>query len=84
VPYIERHWLKRGDVNRKNKMILNKIKNQNIKIQIISEEKIEKPERVSQNVNTLEKLDENLREAAEIKYWWKKQERKIFAISIQS
>ena len=25
VPYIKRHWLKRGDVNRKNKMILKKL-----------------------------------------------------------
>jgi len=26
VPYVERHWLKRGDVNRKNKLILKKLK----------------------------------------------------------
>jgi len=26
VPYVERQWLKRGDVNRKNKMILKKLK----------------------------------------------------------
>ena len=25
VPYVERHWLKRGDVNRKNKLILKKL-----------------------------------------------------------
>ena len=27
VPYVERHWIKRGDVNRKNKLILKKLKN---------------------------------------------------------
>ncbi|MFX0140868.1 MAG: ATP-binding protein [Candidatus Hodarchaeota archaeon] len=39
VPYIERHWLKRGDVNRKNKLILKKIKEQNEK-KIIVDEKL--------------------------------------------
>ncbi len=28
VPYIKRYWLKRGEVNRKNKMILKKLKDQ--------------------------------------------------------
>lgn len=28
VPYVERQWLKRGDVNRKNKMILKKLKDE--------------------------------------------------------
>jgi uncharacterized membrane-anchored protein YjiN (DUF445 family) len=33
VPYFERHWLKRGDVNRKNKEILKKLEKEKKKLE---------------------------------------------------
>ena len=39
VPYFERHWLKRGDVNRKNKLILKRLKDKdNPEIKLKKEE----------------------------------------------
>lgn len=72
IPYIERHWLKRGDINRKNKLILKKLKEQDnkiVKTQDESKEKIEKSENLSQIKQNIQKIDEKFKEAAEMKYF---------------
>ncbi|MFX1426161.1 MAG: ATP-binding protein [Promethearchaeota archaeon] len=67
IPYIERHWIKRGEVNKKNKLILNNMKNQEIKHQIGSD--MEKALLVPQTITDPPNLDKSLLEAAEIKYF---------------
>ena len=72
VPHVKRYWLKRGDVNRKNKMILQKFKEQDkkkVKIQDKPKVEIEKSKIIFQNKHSIQKADENLRYAAEIKYF---------------
>ncbi len=72
VPHIERHWLKRGDINRKNKIILKKIREQG-KNKSISKENskivINKSKKTSKNNQKPLMADQNLRKAAEIKYF---------------
>ena len=71
VPYIQRHWLKRGDINSNNKMILKKIK-ENEKIatekEVISRKILEKSEKDTQKSLNKQKLNNMFKEAAEIKY----------------
>ena len=69
IPYIERHWIKRGEVNRKNKLILNKIKSHDIKKQIEPYEEKERSTMATQNVNKLHSVSKSFIEAAKIKYF---------------
>ncbi|KKL22066.1 hypothetical protein LCGC14_2439150, partial [marine sediment metagenome] len=72
VPYVERYWLKRGDVNRKNKLILKKLKEQK-KIKVKSKENskkiIAKPKKISQNEKETQEFEKITKEVAEIKYF---------------
>ncbi|MFW9972677.1 MAG: helicase HerA domain-containing protein, partial [Candidatus Odinarchaeota archaeon] len=71
IPYIERHWLKRGDVNRKNRSILKKFKEkykektekQN------SDENIEESKKSSQKSHNIQEIDEKFKALAEMKYF---------------
>jgi len=71
VPYIQRHWLKRGDINSKNKMILKKIK-ENEKIatekEVISRKILENSKKDTQKNHNKQKFNDMFKEAAEIKY----------------
>lgn len=71
IPYIERHWLKRGDINSKNKMILKKIKEKDkdmLKLHNISSDGVEITEKVTQNKQNIQEIDEKFKEAAKLKY----------------
>ncbi|MFW9866558.1 MAG: helicase HerA domain-containing protein [Candidatus Thorarchaeota archaeon] len=72
VPYIERHWIKRGDVNRKNKLILKTLAEDNNKMLKVKEffnDAMDKSEEDSLNRKIIQNLNGNLKEAAEIKYF---------------
>ncbi len=72
VPHIERHWLKRGDINRKNKMILKKIREQGKRKSASKENSrivIKKSKKASIDNQKPHKIDQNLLKAAEIKYF---------------
>ncbi len=72
IPYVERHWIKRGDINRKNKLILKKIKEQEqekIEKQQVSDEKLDKAKRTSQKSPDVRKIDDKFKMAAEMKYF---------------
>ena len=65
VPHIQRHWIKRGDVNRKNKLILKNLKEPNI----ISLKENEKSNRkISQNNQKIQNEEEDITEYARMKY----------------
>jgi hypothetical protein len=66
IPYIERKWLKRGDVNRKNKLILKNLReNRGESPKNVASHSIE----ITQNTHKTQKLDEGLIEAAKIKFF---------------
>ncbi len=72
IPYIERHWLKRGDVNRKNKMILKKFKEQDERISQttnVSNPKVENSKKISQSERNNQHMDKNFIEVAKMKYF---------------
>lgn len=71
VPYIQRHWIKRGDINRKNKLILKKIKDQEKKViekHIKSKQILESSEKITKKSHNNQKFNDMFKEAAEIKY----------------
>ncbi|HEC37313.1 hypothetical protein LCGC14_0473990 [marine sediment metagenome] len=66
VPYVERHWIKRGDVNRKNKMILKNLKEQESK----SEKRVEPSSKESNKNKTIaQEEEEDITELAKMKYF---------------
>ncbi|MEE9376737.1 MAG: ATP-binding protein [Candidatus Lokiarchaeia archaeon] len=71
IPHIKRHWLKRGDINQKNKMILKKLKEQD---KILTEktgkskEILENSEKITKKRDNNQKMKDMFKEAAEIKY----------------
>ena len=72
IPYVERHWINRGDINRKNKKILKKIKEQDKDIKELqdnSKEKAKKSEEPSQNDIKSQNIDNSFKDAAEMKYF---------------
>jgi len=66
VPHIERHWIKRGDVNRKNKMILKHLKEQDI---ISLKENQTSSRENSQKNQKIQNKEEDITEYAKIKYF---------------
>ena len=71
IPHIKRHWLKRGDINSKNKLILKKFKEQEklvIEKQVKSRKILENSEKDTQKSLNKQKLNNMFKEAAEIKY----------------
>lgn len=61
VPYIERHWIKRGDVNRKNNMILKNLKQQeNISLM---------ESKILQNKQRIQNEKEDITEYAKLKFF---------------
>jgi hypothetical protein len=71
VPYIKRHWINRGDVNRKNKLIFNKIKEEKIieKEKLESETKLKTREKAPNDTKVSQNNDNPLLKAMEIKYF---------------
>ncbi|MFX1296104.1 MAG: helicase HerA domain-containing protein [Promethearchaeota archaeon] len=72
VPLVERYWLKRGDVNRKNKLILKKFKEKNtemIKNNETSNYYVDKSKKDAQKIQYTENEDDDIRDATEIKFF---------------